>query len=35
MASFDDLSKCEVDKGRKNGVLTHTTGPIADAPYKG
>ena len=27
---FDDLSKCEIDKPRKRGVLTHTAGPIAD-----
>ena len=30
VASFDDLSKCEIDKPRKRGVLTHTAGPIAD-----
>ena len=27
---FDDLSKCEIDKPRKRGVLTHKAGPIAD-----
>ena len=30
VASFDDLSKCEIDKPRKRGVLTHKAGPIAD-----
>ena len=30
IASFDDLSKCEIDKPRKRGVLTHKAGPIAD-----
>ena len=30
LASFDDLSKCQIDKHPKHGVLTHTTGEIAD-----